>query len=94
MGGTGQCRFYTFSIGRHFLGVIPCSRRIEALPVKIWTKAKMTEWLISNGQYAQICIIITVKPPNNKHIGTTNFVRYTKMSVARRVQRSRAYLMS
>ena len=38
--------------------------------------------------------ITTVKPPNNGHIGTTNFVRYTEMSVARRVQRSRAYLMS
>ena len=33
----------------------------------------------------------TVKPPNNRHIGTTNFVRYTERSVARRVQRSRAY---
>ena len=28
------------------------------------------------------------------HIRTTNFVRYTEMSVAQRVQRSRAYLMS
>ena len=36
----------------------------------------------------------TVKPQNNGHIGTTNFVRYTEMSVARRVQRSRVYLMS
>ena len=48
-------------------------------------------WNSLNPIHAYMC---TVKPPNNGHIGTTNFVRYMEMSVARRVQRSRAYLMS
>ena len=54
-------------------------------------------WLLSyplSNLVVTVEFATTVKPPNNGHIGTTNFVRYTEMSVARRVQRSRAYLMS
>ena len=52
--------------------------------------------------YVYVCVVMcdmymytcTVEPLYNGHFGTTNFVRYTEVSVTWRVQRSRAYLMS
>ena len=54
----------------------------------------MVEYQLFFVSFDDILCTYTVKPPNNGHIGTTNFVRYTEVSIARRVQRSRAYLMS